>query len=288
MRFVITGGTGFIGAYVLRQLRGHDVLCFSRHPDAIAPAEGLAVKQADFGKGGEWAESIKDFQPECCIHLAWEGLPDYSLPRCRINLDASLRLLEVLSQARVKRLVVSGSCFEYGDVNGPVCEDQESNSRTVFAATKVALLKVLDAVATDFDYRWARLFFVYGPGQRLSSLIPSLRNSYAKNKTPEIRTPEIVQDFVHVEDVADALVTLGEYDGPSGIFNVGSGYPTSVGYVANQVAQYYGRDALFGAIVKGKGFWADSQNMTSCTGWSARIGIDDGIRKTLVALDTKP
>jgi len=288
VRFVITGGTGFIGAYVLRQLRGHDVLCFSRNPDSLPHTERLIVKLADFRNGGEWVESIKDFQPECCIHLAWEGLPDYSLSRCRINLDASLRLLDVLSQVSVKRLVVSGSCFEYGNADGPVSEDQEAEKRTVFAATKVALLKVLDAVATDFDYRWARLFFVYGPGQRLTSLIPSLRNSYVVNKAPEIRTPEIVQDFIHVEDVAGALVTLGEYDGPSGIFNVGSGYPTSVGHVANQVAQYYGQDALFDSNSKGRGFWADPQKMTRRTGWSARIGIDEGIRKTLIALDAKP
>ena len=136
-----------------------------------------------------------------------------------------------------------------------------------------------------FDYRWARLFFVYGPGQRATSLIPSLRTSYLAGKAPEIREPGAVQDFIHVRDAAEGLVALAAADTPSGIFNVGTGQPTSVAAVANQVADGYGTPRPFESIAEGRGFWADPRKTFEASGWRARVGIEAGITQTLAALD---
>jgi GDP-L-fucose synthase len=94
-----------------------------------------------------------------------------------------------------------------------------------------------------------------------------------------------VQDFVHVEDVASALVALLASDGPSGIFNVGSGEPTSIAHIANRAADYYGRARPFDVVRNASGFWADTTKIRAVTGWHRRIGIDEGIAKTLAMLD---
>ncbi len=242
---------------------------------------------ADLGTTGDWIGEIAKFQPEWCIHLAWQGLPDYSLERCRANLDAGLRLLDAVAQPGLRRMVVAGSCWEYGRVSGAVSEDRVPVDPGVFAATKQALLTVLDSVARDkgFDYRWARVFFVYGPGQRPTSLIPHLHAAYAAGRAPDVRQPDAVQDFVHVDDAAAALVALVERDAPSGIFNVGSGRPTSVGRVANRAADHYGTKRPFDSLGEGQGFWADTSKMYASTGWRARIGVDEGLETTLAALD---
>jgi nucleoside-diphosphate-sugar epimerase len=242
---------------------------------------------ADLGQDGEWIGEVARFSPEWCLHLAWEGLPDYSLERCRANLDAGIRLLRTVAQSGVKRMVVAGSCWEFGRAAGAVPEDTVPVDTGVFASTKRALQTVLDSVAREsaFEYRWARVFFVYGAGQRPTSLIPHLRAAYAAGRTPDIREPAAVQDFVHVDDVAAALVALAASDGPSGIFNIGTGQATSVGHVANQVAAFYDRTPPFEFVQEGPGFWADTHKMRSVTGWRARIGIDEGIRKVLTTLD---
>ena len=276
MRVLLTGGTGFLGRRVLPLLQQHEVLCVSREPARLPRRRGVEVLAADLGSDGDWMRVIAKFRPELCLHLAWEGLPDYSLERCRVNLDAGIRLLGAAGQSSLQRMVVAGTCWEYGRASGPVTEDLAPTGVDVFAATKDALLTVLDSVARSsvFEYRWARIFFVYGPGQRSSSLIPSLRAAYTSGRTPHIRTPETLQDFVHVEDVAAALVALTEAETPSGVFNVGTGRPTSVAHVANAASEHYGVPRPFECVPGADGFWADTQKMYASTGWRARIGID--------------
>ena len=106
--------------------------------------------------------------------------------------------------------------------------------------TKSSLFNVLSSVARSagFEYHWGRIFFVYGPGQRATSLLPSPRHAYVANVKPDFRTPATVQDFIHVDDVAAGLVSLVSSDAPSGVFNIGSGQPTSVSQVANNTADY--------------------------------------------------
>lgn len=287
MRVLLTGGTGFVGSHLLPLLGGHEVLCCSRDPGRLPARSGMRAISADLKSEGDWVELISEFRPEWCVHLAWEGLPDYSLERCRANLDASIRLLRCVAQSGVRRVVVAGSCFEYGAVSGAVSEDRTPTASSIFAATKRAFLTVLDSVArqSSFEYRWARLFFVYGPGQRQTSLIPHLRAACVAGRPPEVREPAVMQDFVHVEDVAAGLLALAEADGPSGIFNLGTGHAASVAHVANLVARYYGHEPAFDALPPGSGFWADTTKTAGATGWRARIDIREGVEKTLAALD---
>ena len=287
MRIVLTGATGFLGSRLLPLLADHDVLCLSREPGAVLRQPRARAIRADLGRDREWAGEIAAFRPEWCLHLAWEGLPDYSLGRCRANLDASLRLLDVLAQAGLQRMVVAGSCWEYGRASGALREDQAPVDAGVFAAAKLALLAMVDSVARQaaFEYRWARIFFVYGPGQRPQSLLPHLRAAYAAGRTPDLREPAAVQDFVHVDDVAAALQMLVTAPGPSGVFNVGSGVPTSVAAVAAGAADYYGRPRTFEAGAAGSGCWADITKLRTVTGWRPRIVIADGLASTLAALD---
>jgi nucleoside-diphosphate-sugar epimerase len=146
---------------------------------------------------------------------------------------------------------------------------------------------MLEGVSREagFDYRWARIFFVYGPGQRSASLIPHLRDAFSTGVSPSLREPEAVQDFVHVEDVARGLYHLSECDAPSGVFNLGSGRPTSVGEIANRVAAHYGRLSPFAKVEGGTGSWADISLTTAASGWKPEIEIGAGIDGTLRALD---
>lgn len=287
MRVVLTGATGFLGSRVLPLLGEHEVLCLSREPGRVPAQPAVRAVPADLGADGDWTAEIARFRPDWCLHLAWEGLPDYSLGRCRANLDAGIRLLEAASRAGVRRVVVGGSCWEYGRVTGAVAEDAVPLDTGIFASTKRALMTVLDSVARDaaFDYRWARIFFVYGPGQRRQSLLPHLQAAYAASQTPNVREPGAVQDFIHVDDVATALVALASADGPSGVFNVGSGQPTAVGEIANRAADHYGRPRPFDGVAAGPGFWADTGKTQAATGWRSSIAIADGIERTLTALD---
>ena len=287
MRVLVTGGRGFLGRRLMRLLAEHDVLSLVRSVDEAPPTDGVRTVTGDLARDGRWQEEVEHFAPAWCIHLAWEGLPDYSLARCRSNLDANVRLIQTLVKAGVRRMVVAGSCWEYGRATGAVSESTTPVDCGVFAATKHAIRTMLDGVSrkAGFDYRWARIFFVYGPGQRSSSLIPRLRASAVAGTPLSLREPNAVQDFVHVDDVARGLVSLAQCDPPAGVYNLGSGQPTSVSQIANLVAAYYGQSPPFALVEARRGCWADLSRTFAVSGWRPEIGISDGVQTTLAALD---
>lgn len=285
MRVVVTGATGFLGRRVIDRLVGHDVLCLTRDVARVAPAPGRAAAQVDLRQPSSWTGVVAAFQPECAVHLAWDGLPDYSLDRCRLNVDVSLRLWDHLSAVGVRRVVAAGSCWEYGDVVGAAVETQPPGPLSTFAAAKRGLQMMLEALARErgFDWAWARVFFSYGAGQRDASLIPTLYQAYAEGREPVLRAPGAAQDFVHADDVAEALVALAHADA-SGCFNVGSGRLTSVGTVANIVARLCGRPATSPEPAAVRGLSAEPRHMIEATGWRARISLEDGIAQTVAQL----
>ena len=288
MRLLITGARGFLGRHLMPLVAHHDVLSLVHSAgDPTRPATVREVR-ASLVDDGSWQEEVARFAPDCCIHLAWEGLPDYSLSQCRRNLDASVGLIDLLVRSGTKRVVVAGTCWEYGRASGPVAENRSPVDVGVFAATKQAIRTILAAAARDagIEYRWARIFFVYGAGQRSTSLIPHLHAAASAGINADIREPGAVQDFVHVEDVARGLASLVERPGPSGAFNIGSGAPTSVAEVANLVARRFGRDLPYPAKLPGGGFWADTEKMRQGYGWQSAISIEEGVERTLAELDT--
>jgi nucleoside-diphosphate-sugar epimerase len=287
MRVFMTGASGFIGRHVLPRLSQHEVLCLTRDPGRLpALAFGRALR-GDLGRPEAWRQQLEDFKPHWCLHLGWEGLPDYSEATTRANVDASLRLFETLLRARVRRVVVAGSCWEYGAAAGMVPETRTPTDCSIFAAAKNALRSKLESAArgSDLEHRWGRIFFVYGPGQRSASLIPSCRTAFAAGRAPDIRQPRVAQDFIHVDDVAEGLVALLERDIASGIYNLGTGRPTAVSEVANTVAKYFGAAPPYSDSSYDLGFWADSAKTTGATGWRARTSLENGIERTLRAFE---
>lgn len=288
MRIFLTGASGFIGRHLLSLLGNHEVMCLSRMPSpGLSALPHVKVIQADLGQMATWASDMERFSPQCCVHLAWEGLPDYSDELCQRNLDTSLALIELLASCRAGRLVVSGSCWEYGAAAGAVAENSLPVNCGLFAATKHKLNMALESVAREngMAYRWARIFFAYGPGQRTTSLIPQCWAAFKAGRAPELRQPAVAQDFVHVDDVARGLLAMVECDMESGAYNLGSGTPTAVGAVANIIAQHFGVAPVYAGAGFDAGFWADTYKMAAATGWRARISLDDGIERTLQALE---
>lgn len=250
-------------------------------------AQNVREVTGDITLDGNWQAEVAEFAPDWCFHLAWSGLPDYSLANCRTNVDASIGLLEALVQAKVARVIVAGSCWEYGRASGAVREDALPIDYGVFAAAKHACRALLDATSREvgFEYRWARVFFAYGPGQRTSSLVPHLRAAARAGQLPDLRTPGAVQDFVHVDDVARGLFMLAQCDAPSGVFNIGSGHPSTADEIADLVERYYGLTSSRTTVVPGSGFWADSTRITAATGWRPEIGLNEGLASTLREMD---
>ena len=216
MKVFITGGTGFIGKHLVKTLkaRGHE----------------LFLLEKDLADINSWINEVKDFSPDATIHLAWQGIPDYGPETSAKNLKYGLNLIEELSKIDCKWILSAGSCWEYGGKSGKISEDAQINPINDFTKAKNDLHIQGKEIAekNNMQFVWTRFFYVYGPGQKETSLIPYLIKSIKENKTPEIKNPNAKNDFIYVEDLAEALADLTEKKVKTNVYNIGSGQLTAV------------------------------------------------------------
>lgn len=286
MRIFIAGGSGFIGKHLLPLLDQHEVLCLSHEASMETLGATSRAIKGDLNTPTSYIDELERFKPECCIHLAWGGLPDYSFNNCRANLFGSMDMFDALGRLGCGKIFAVGSCWEYGARTGGVREIDQGIDLGLFAAHKVALQLIGQGscAATGSRFTWGRVFFVYGPGQRQTSLIPSCYRSLKGGVTPKINNPLAINDFIHVADVAAAIRKLVETDGVSGIYNIGSGQPFAVWEVVNVIAAELGLPPVYQDMPPPTGgIWADITKMNSL-GWRPELSLQAGIAQTLGAL----
>lgn len=292
MRILITGGTGFIGRHLVPMLDQHQVMQISRETGSSA-LTNLKILKADLTCPDSWKNQVKKFSPDTCIHLAWLGLPDYSFPKCIENFDINMDLLDFLSNIECQRIIIAGTCWEYGDLQGKVSESDLPGPTNLFASFKSSIRIIGEHLANSkgVELLWGRIFFVYGEGQRSTSLIPDCYQSFKSGRKPEIKSPYDVNDFIHVSDVAKAISALIETPAISGVFNIGSGKPSKVIDVCNIISDLLNKEGVLQKSensTKASGLWADISRIREKTGWSPQHTIQTGLAKTLHDFQNNP
>jgi len=286
MRIFLTGGSGFIGHYLIRELNGNQILALTRKKPKLASSVGVEWLFGDLEQTDRWEEELRQFAPEVCIHLAWEGLPDYSKEISEKNVKLSANLFAVLRRAEVRRIVALGSCWEYGDIQGRVAETQDTKPKSHFAAAKVQVCEsfMKESSAAGMEFVWPRIFFSYGPGQRAKALLPTVVAALESHQLPKIKSPDLAQDFVFISDVAEAIALSSTRSKVEGIFNVGSGQLTQVGDFVNIVSAQLG--STFRTHVSGEsiGMFASVEKLKRVVGWEPKYSLQVGVAETVTAL----
>jgi nucleoside-diphosphate-sugar epimerase len=241
MNVLVTGGSGFVGQYLMKELAGtsHNIAAIARNE--IHKWDNVQVINGNLNGIKKFQEKINQFDPDVIIHLAWEGIPDYSESISRTNLFNSINFLEyILNNTSCKKILVSGSCWEYGKKKGACKESDPVNINSYFIWAKHSLHQYLSVKCANKNVtlNWFRIFYVYGSGQREESLIPTLIKSIGANETPRINTPRNKNDFIYVEDVAKAFNKAIDVDLESGVYNLGSRDSASVYDICRMVEKH--------------------------------------------------
>ena len=233
MRVVITGASGFIGRPLSERLAGLgcEVLAIARKIPDNKYTNSLHWLEADLSSSITYQQEIKSFCPEILIHLAWQDIPDFSLEKSILNLNQSLEFISFITEIKsCKKILISGSCWEYGKTQGECLNTDIGNPKDFFTLSKHSLRLWIEMISKkkSINLGWFRLFYVYGPGQRSESLIPSILNHLKNGGLPDIRTPHDANDYIFINDVVDAFTIATNNTFESGVYNLGTGKSTSV------------------------------------------------------------
>ena len=287
MKIFITGGIGFIGCPVVLRLRaaGHELALLVHQNGSVKGA--LAIR-GDLADPSSYRDALADFHPDVALHLAWGGIPDYSWKNSADNLKWSISLFSVLSDIGCKKIIGVGTGWEYGAFVGRANEDQVANPKKIIAVSKYAVGRFGEELAKErgLVFVWARPFFVYGPGQKPSSLMPSILSALETGSEPILKTPDAAQDFIFVDDVAEALVRLSTQEVPGGIYNIGSGKLTSVAAVANLFFAAFKKNTRLpepDCSRPNARMYADISKIKKTVGWHPTVSIAQGIEQMIAA-----
>ena len=231
---VITGASGFVGMPLSKKLSmlGHEVLAISRSIPKKVSQSTIHWLEADLSIPETYQKEVKLFLPEVVIHLAWQDIPDFSFVKSKANLDLSLNfLVDIVNLGCCKKILFSGSCLEYSLMNGECIEtDEVKGSLNNFVWAKNTLRSKVELLCREksINFIWFRIFYVYGPGQRDDSLIPSIFKHLKGNTLPEINSPNNANDYIYIDDVVDGFAIATTESVSSGIYNLGTGVSSSV------------------------------------------------------------
>lgn len=236
MRILVTGATGFVGNYLIMELLKlkHEIIATGKEAKNKLKYKWLdkvTYIQCDLNKKID--DSYKLFcEPDILIHLYWEGLPNYREHyHFERNLFNSYFFIKNLITAGLRDVTVLGTCFEYGMRNGKLSEHLESSPANAYALAKDTLRKFLEELKTvyDFNFKWIRLFYLYGEGQNKNSILEQLKRAIKnKEKVFNMSGGKQLRDFLYVEKAAEYIAKISLQNEITGIINCCSGKPISI------------------------------------------------------------
>ena len=250
MRFLITGGAGFLGTALSNRLarQGHFVRVLD---DASAGDPARLLPEVEFTKGDIndkpllWT-LLQDV--DCVYHLAARvSVPESQLfPRDYnlVNVGGTVTLMEAIRDTKVRRVVLASSGVVYGEQDSiPYQESAEVHPRSPYAVSKLAAEYYVRTIGAQCGVEAVclRVFNAYGPGQRVPPFHPPVVPNFLKHA---LTNGSIVlhgdgsqtRDYVFVDDVVNAMVTSATASAvDQQIINIGSGVETSVRELARLV-----------------------------------------------------
>lgn len=234
MRIAVTGASGFIGRHVTHCLleRGAEVVAVTRCARNIAFTHpNLSILESDLTRLDTTALKVIA-SCDSLIHLAWDGLPNYlNAKHLEYELPNQINFLGALFQLGLTHLVITGTCFEYGPQNGLLSEHLECRPDNAYGKAKLNLLNWVQQQQPEFDFEftWARLFYLFGAGQSQKSLFTQLMQAIEReDKSFDMSPGDQIRDFLNVILAAGFLCDFAQSRINGGIVNVCSGRPITV------------------------------------------------------------
>jgi UDP-glucose 4-epimerase len=296
MRFLITGGAGFLGSALTNRLvrDGHEVRVVDdlSRGDRNALVDGVHFTRGDINNIPLLWSMLQEV--DCVYHLAAQVSVAQSVLYPRdyntVNVGGTVSLMEAMRDAGIRRVVLASSGAIYGEQRKqPVRESDPVWPDSPYAVSKWAAEQYVHTIGELWGIETValRIFNAYGPGQSLpvshAPVIPRfLRAILTGGSIVIFGDGEQSRDFVYVSDVVEALIkaaTAGEVNRQ--VLNVGSGQETTVNELVEHIERCTNRIALrvwnrekSGGV---KRLVADISKAADLLGFQPQVNLSDGL-----------
>ena len=296
MKALITGVTGFVGGYLVNELKktGWDV-SGTRLPTETSnldiPVYGLDILDAAAVKN-----LIHKTSPDCIFHLAAQSSVAVSWKQPALTVDINVKgvinLLEAANAVQQPpKILLIGSGEEYGYLQPddlPVKEDTRLRPGNIYACTKIiqGMLGQVYSGAYGLEIIIIRAFNHMGPGQTDTFVIPAFCKQVAeieaKGNTGKIKVGnlEAKRDFTDVRDIVRAYRLLAEKGQSGEVYNVGSGTSVSIADILDGILKLskakidIEQDPARMRPSDVPDIQADISKLVSNTGWKPEITLE--------------
>ena len=305
-RTLIIGAAGFLGYAVGKKLAESGLITLgidrrkeddsktrTRCFNELLLTPGFFLLRGDPGDFAFVSETIRNRSPECVLYL------DGPSENRRVAVSSGLAVFSNVLEAcaanpKVKKLFFRTSDAVYGDHGStPVREeDADDGPAESIGAIERATEVLAQSVARDPGSRLSvtslRIFNPYGPGESDESLIGSLCAAQESGRPVKIPgAGDTILDCTYVDDVVDAVLLAMRIGRPEGsprfdALNIGSGRGTTVLEILSEIESASGRTAVKTFVPQpfAASRVADISRIRRLTGFSPKVPLDEGIRKT--------
>ncbi len=302
MKFLVTGGAGFIGSHLARELTNLGevtVLDDLSSGDTVRIQDLLLQGKVQFIRGSVLHRNLlleACRGVDCIFHLAAHisaaGSMEQPLDIHETNATGTVAVLAAGREAGVKKVVFASSSAVYGNTPlSPRREETPPEPLTLCAASKLAGEACCEVYRRSFGLPTAslRYFNVYGPAQdprgESAAVIPRFITDVLRRRPPVIfGDGNQIRDFVSVRDVVRANILAMQRDAV-GIFNIGTGDGVAIRDLARVVMEIGGlsREPVFEKPRPGeiRESVADISRARDVMGYRPRIHLIDGLRETV-------
>lgn len=288
MRYLVTGGGGFIGGHLVRRLAAAGVDVHATTRAQPVEQEGVRWWRVDLAESGRTDHVVQEARPDVIIHLASraEGTRDLGavVPMLNDNLVSAVNVMTAAAAVPGCRVVLAGSVEETAG------RGEGSGTQSPYAASKVAAT----TYATLFRNLWdlqiviLRLANVYGPAEpHTRRLVPYVIESLLDGVAPRLSSGRRRVDWLYVDDAVDALLAAAVEPGAAGhILDVGSGTPVTIRETVSAIVRAIGAgvEPAFGSLpdrARERDLVADITGALRVLDWRPRVDLATGIARTV-------